>query len=198
MNLSILTLIVLFLFSSTLLRSQKSLDNVVKINSVNAIGEEIGAGIVVGRRGSQIFIVTAYHIVEDATKINVTLFDAQWRIYQGKLHNRIADELDLAILTVEVPIQDNINFNQLSLASFEKIAPDDEVQVLGHPNGKGWDLNSQNKITDPNFGIFQIGFSSIGIESGYSGGLLMARKKDQLLWNGYSGNCSQSYCHSIR
>ena len=172
----------LILFLSNALFSQKSLDGIVKIEVYNDNGEllETGAGILAGTRGSQIFVVTAFHVIDEGTVFQVSFNSRKWDSFTGKIHERYNDDLDYGVLIVDVPPKTikTFSFHQ---PDFKKIEAGNKIRMVGHPQGEDWTDNTQNVITNPQNGTFEIGVSNVGIVPGYSGGALLSKKKDHLI-----------------
>ncbi len=175
----LLAQILLLLFNS--IYAQKILNGIAKIEVFESNGNLLntGAGIICGNSDSEVFIVTAFHVVEDGDNILVTFYNRQWEQFSAKLYPQFNPDLDYSVLTVKAPVK-KIKSTKYRQPYFEKLKPGNNIQVIGHPLGEEWTLNSQNVISNPKFSTFEISFSNIGIAPGFSGGALLTKKKDQL------------------
>ena len=89
--------------------------------------ESIGSGFIVDERG---FILTNYHVVEDAENITVTL----WRSRNNKFSARLAHadkSLDLSVLKIE----GNERFSPATLGNSDRTETGDWVISIGSPFG---------------------------------------------------------------
>ncbi|MBK8705346.1 MAG: trypsin-like peptidase domain-containing protein [Saprospiraceae bacterium] len=163
--------------------SQNILQGVALIKTVNQEGSEgeTGAGIVSGRTGDQLFIVTAYHVVKDAQSITVRLNQASWTEFPATLHYQVSEELDIAVVVAKIPANAPINYYEFRRGNIEELKVDQAVSCIGHPYGAEWTYNKMNTLTNTRLGTYQLGFSSLGVNPGFSGGALVERKKGRLL-----------------
>ncbi len=143
---------------------------VVKITT----GKETGAGIVVGVDGDGVVIVTALHVVADATDIQV-LFRGKLKSVPGSRYEKYYNEpLDLAVITVEVPSEKARlpDLLPLALGNVETLDLGAEVLVIGHPLDNDWEVsalvNKLQRKRDEDSRFFR--FTNISIERGNSGG----------------------------
>jgi hypothetical protein len=110
-----------------------------------------GAGVIVGRRGGLVYIVTAGHVVqgftEAATDITIQFRDRPGEEVEATLWPSNLDRgIDLAILVVpEDRAPDAItSVEQLSVARLSReLAEGEGVYFLGQPSGRVWDGNRQ-------------------------------------------------------
>ena len=167
--------------------SQKSLGGVAKVEARMANGNiETGAGIICGSNGSEIFIVTALHVIADqddvfSEDVKVTFHGVQWDPLSAKIDKKHGNpDLDYVIIIVEAP-EGLFRKHDFRQPDFDKIETGDGVRMIGHPVGEDWTYNIQNVINNPQITTYQIGVSEIGVVPGYSGGALLHEKKDQLL-----------------
>src|SRR5471030_2332896 len=67
-----------------------------------------GSGVIVGKQGPFIYILTAHHFVQDANEVDITVFSEQSypkadKVYRGaKVVARAADVRDLALIRVVI------------------------------------------------------------------------------------------------
>ena len=133
-------------------------------------GNETGAGILVGNRGSNMYVVTAYHLVVDAPD------DLRVYFYPGGTQQasasivQVNSRFDLAVIQCDEPT-DYPMPNSYALVS----APPSfrqEVTVVGHPSGDRWMSNVSNRVNGLEYEgddrFFTIG--SQGLARGNSGG----------------------------
>src|SRR5262249_37644351 len=79
--------------------TQLKYDEVKKV-VVKIRGSEDGAGIIVGVKDNSAFIMTAYHIIENASNIDVTFFDIRYERFQASIIG-FNKELDIAAIRVD-------------------------------------------------------------------------------------------------
>lgn len=175
------TLVFFSCFCSFLI-AQKELKGVVKIENFDAQGNliETGSGIICGSTKNEIFIVTAFHVIDEGDNILVSFHNRQWEQFKAKVHNKFNPDLDYAVLVVNVEVK-KINPVSYHQPDFDKIQNGDRIHCVGHPDGEDWTHNKQNVINNPQFTSYNISFSNIGIGPGFSGGALYTKKKSRLI-----------------
>lgn len=140
-------------------------------NIISGTQKELGAGFVIGKEENNLFVATAYHVVEGKNDVNLMFRNAQNLPLKAELinYNR---ELDFAVL--QVTANDQTARTLLGFAS-ESVSDDQEVKVIGHPNGNLWDVNTQNKIKTTAINLDQRYFTitQLGIKPGHSGGVVL-------------------------
>jgi hypothetical protein len=100
--------------------------NVVRVEATMSTHVENGFGFVVGERGGQLYIVTAYHVVNDPdaigvanpVKAKVEFFDNQGKLYKAEILGTHDENRDLAVLTVPSPA--GFSWKEKCLAGPEK------------------------------------------------------------------------------
>jgi len=76
------------------------------VRVVNLSKQTEGSGVVIGRKGSFVYILTAYHLVDRANRLEVTTFSATsypkpWKVYRSvRLVAKADDMRDLALLRI--------------------------------------------------------------------------------------------------
>lgn len=163
--------------------AQNFLNGVVKIQTSSPSGAEgeTGAGIVAGQIGYKVFILTAWHVVENAEAIIVQFNGVSWKDYPARLHGQVNFDLDIAVLVAEVPWNEGVQFFNYREADYDDLKKGDPVTAVGHPYGAAWSVNKMNSITNERFGTYEVSFTAMGIQPGFSGGPLLDRKKNRLL-----------------
>lgn len=149
---------------------------IVMIDAKLAGEEEMGAGIIVGQRGTNLYIATANHVVrrggEEATEIQVQFWALPDEPFPAKLQRTVYD-LDLAVLKVENADKlglPPLPFSQLGDAG--SLKPGDRVHLIGYPNGHPWDLTrTADAVTGKAGGV--ISFEGARLLPGHSGGALL-------------------------
>ena len=153
-----------------------TVNSVVSINTsvtTNIFGQRVetassGSGFVITADG---YIVTNYHVIEDASSISVTMYNGD--TYQAKLVGGDAD-YDLAVLKVEgkdLPV--------VTLGNSSKVNVGDTVLAIGNPLGELTFSQSQGSVSSANRAINVDGtpFNMIQVDAsinpGNSGGPLM-------------------------
>ena len=105
----------------------------------------VGAGIIVGRRGLRLYVVTANHVVRrgdtPAQGIAVTLKGVPGEEFHGELLTTVDPALDLAVVGVDIPPKHAAALCALpvnSLGAPGKLERGDEVYPVGNPHGVAW------------------------------------------------------------
>jgi hypothetical protein len=100
--------------------------NVVRIEATMSTHTENGFGFVVGERAGQLYIVTAYHVVNDpdaigvasTVKVRVEFFDHQGKMFKAEILGTHDAARDVAVLTIPAP--EGFTWNEKCLAGPEK------------------------------------------------------------------------------
>jgi endonuclease G, mitochondrial len=112
---------------------------VVKIDTP----DETGAGIVVNVKDNIAFVLTAYHIVKDATEISVTFFDKREAEFKKAKVFKFYSDLDIAVIKVENEqgkfIPDDLP--TINVGAVPKNG--DNLSVIGHPADLEWQFNKR-------------------------------------------------------
>ncbi|MBI9016620.1 MAG: trypsin-like peptidase domain-containing protein [Phycisphaerae bacterium] len=113
---------------------------------VNMTDQSSGSGFIIDSEG---FIVTNYHVIEDAANIRVTLNNKE--TYFAQLIGK-DDRKDIAILKIQAP-----DLQSVTLGDIDELAPGQAVIVMGNPLGLAADgkpvstfgrINKLNQILD--------------------------------------------------
>lgn len=95
--------------------------------------EGTGSGVIVGKDGT---IITNHHVIENATKLEVTLADgSKW---PAKVVG-IAADIDIAVIRIEAP-QDRLEV--LSMGDSSEVQVGQKVYAIGNPFGLGQTLTA--------------------------------------------------------
>ncbi|MBK6930144.1 MAG: SUMF1/EgtB/PvdO family nonheme iron enzyme [Saprospirales bacterium] len=117
--------------------------SIVRITAqIEGVGEETGAGIIVGKEGGRYFLVTAQHVVAESDDISLLVHGVKSKYKATLVH--ADDSLDAAVLafTPEKPLE----ISQLIPAEETIIAQGKKVQSIGHPGGGYWIPNLINIV----------------------------------------------------
>ena len=141
--------------------------------------QDTGAGIVVGIDKNTAFVLTAYHVIENAQKIQVVFFDKQHIKFAGNGFEKFNEDLDMAIVIVG-PVEGRElpdDFPNINLSDISQLKKGDKISAIGHPLNFEW-LASDNtiaKVSDPDDSrMFR--FTKAAIERGNSGGPVFKKK----------------------
>lgn len=153
--------------------------------------EGTGSGIIFGENENVIFIVTNYHVVEGADKVDITFIDDE----SVRAHLIGYDkEYDLAVLSVKKNEMKKETINEIRIA---KLGNSDTLQVgelavaIGNPLGKEFNNtvtvgvvsgNRTIELTDKKLGLIQ---TDAAINPGNSGGALVNSKGEVIGINSY-------------
>jgi endonuclease G len=124
-----------------LARSQQK-DEILKRIVVKIVTpDETGAGIIVNVKDDTAFVLTAYHIVKDATEISVTFFDKRAAEFKKAKVFKFYPDLDIAVIKVEDEKGKSIPDN-LPMMNVGAVPKDgDKLSVIGHPADLEWQFN---------------------------------------------------------
>ena len=163
------------------LSCQNYLDNIVLLETLDFNNEpgEVGAGILVSNDGA-VYIVTANHVVRDAKSVSVRLHNQG-----GKAHLvpreqiELNPDLDIALLRIEENLAVTNPFRRVDPYRLRKNL---RVIMVGHPRGGStWEVNPENRITDPSPNPAKIATTDTDITPGFSGGPLLSKNKKRLI-----------------
>lgn len=164
-RLSMMTLVLLsfyvFRVSAQVKGSAGNLNNcVVKITTP----DETGAGIVIGTRDGEIFILTAYHVVKDAQKIKVALFNKR---YAESPADAIRSNLELDVAVIRISGSD-----QFPTVQWRKdLRLREKVMIIGHPADEDWQFALEQIVRlDSQDDSRKFLYSSPTVQKGFSGG----------------------------
>lgn len=133
--------------------------------------EFCGAGIVSGFDKNTIYIMTAYHVVEDEKNIEVEFFRNP-NAYHGELHPYFDEDKDLAVIKVSPkPAGLRIYSIRLGDPRYVSLYETAQVRTIGSPLCKRWEINS-SRLRDPNQDSVFFYFSKGEADLGNSGGAL--------------------------
>ena len=137
-----------------------------------------GAGIIVGKEAGSVFILTAYHVVEKSDKRVVRFYKRQWKAYDdGSLYDRIDKELDVAVVIIELGVNDTLykSLPDLSIGDFSQMSEGDKVTSIGHPE-EHWQPAFNNILNLSCLNdLRKLRISRTSISNGCSGGPLFDR-----------------------
>ncbi|MCB0839704.1 MAG: SUMF1/EgtB/PvdO family nonheme iron enzyme [Bacteroidetes bacterium] len=136
-----------------------------------------GTGFLVGNRGETLYFVTALHVLENPSQINIRFFSretAQAKPFQSN------DEWDVAVLTCQKPSGYRLP-PSFALAK-QNPSVRDEVITIGHPIGNDWYINYQDEVIDLeyNFNPNLFTITPAGVARGNSGGPVLNEANELL------------------
>jgi len=137
---------------------------------------ETGAGIVLAARREAFFILTAYHVIDEAQSIWVTFYEYPAEKFAAKLFEKYDQANDIAVIYIRnsgVPK----GIPKLQLGDVSKINELDKVFAIGHPAANEWEFSSAEVRSSE---LSQFRFSGDAVDPGNSGGALL-NKEFQLI-----------------
>ena len=166
-------------FGSYKLIGQNKVGGIVKVIAKDRNTERSGSGIVTGRIGAYVFIATAYHVVKDMDMptIKIHLNDEFGTVLSANTKKNIKEGLDLIVLIAD-DFGHKIKIPKYKQLAKNKLKKDLPVKILGFPNER-FDENNLNFIKEISTGEIRI--SSTGLTKGFSGGLVLSRKKNRII-----------------
>lgn len=134
----------------------------------NQKATSLGSGVIISSDG---YIVTNYHVVEDADEIVVTMLDSS-KEYKAKIIGT-DPKTDLAIIKIDAN-----NFKPISFADSSKLQEGDVVFAIGNPFGVGGSISNGiiSGLNKDNIGLNQYEDfiqTDASINPGNSGGALV-------------------------
>lgn len=96
-----------------------------------------GSGVIIHMNNSELYMVTNYHVVEDATTLSVTFVDDQ--TYEAELCG-YDESMDIALLKVDVNTISSDTLSQISVVSIgdsDDMAVGEQVVAIGNALGYG-------------------------------------------------------------
>ena len=133
---------------------------VVKIITPN----ETGAGIVIGTKDGDIFILTAYHVVKDAHKIGVALFAKRYAESPADAI-KFNEDLDVAVIR----IRSNDQFPTIQWRKDLRLK--EKITIIGHPADLDWQFESEEIVRlESQDDSRKFLYSSPAVRRGVSGG----------------------------
>ncbi len=150
---------------------------VVKIRATKR--SDPGAGTLIKIDGQRGYILTAYHVIQDAVDWGLQKVEVEFYREIGSFDGVIVSDWiavkdDLAIVAVEnVPVR-----RPMLIGDPEDLKIQDSVIAIGHPSGSSW---SVTKGEVSNFENGYILFSGIAVDRGSSGGRLCLTIPPQFL-----------------
>lgn len=134
----------LILSSTALTQVAPYLASVVRIESQKNFGEDIGAGSILGREGEDLFILTAFHVVQEATAIEVSLYKQK----EPRRAELVIWEEDLDLAVLKITAANTSYIETLYVADTNLYQMETPVRSIGHPAGGFWKTNFLNKILE--------------------------------------------------
>lgn len=115
--------------------AEQSKPGVVAVVAQKVGGQGVGSGFILRADG---YIATNYHVVENATSLQVTLYDGT--AYEAHVINYSAPD-DLAVLKIEAK-----GLPVLPIGNSDQVLVGDDVVIIGHPAGLEYGWSTTNGI----------------------------------------------------
>lgn len=132
---------------------------------------EEGAGFIVAAMSGKVYVATAYHVVENASKVRILFRDFPTDSFYAQVFEKIDEAKDLAIVVIPKapPLVGDIP--RLRAGKTDKLEVPEEVYAIGHPADNDWELSVGNvrDVADPLY----VRFSGDAVDPGNSGGALL-------------------------
>ena len=170
---------------------------VVSIRSIqkeNRI-EEKGAGFIVGKSQSELYIVTAKHVIVNPDSIFISFISGEENRAELVQSN---NELDLAVLKINIGnmrIDPSFSF----FPNTDELVMEQAITMVGHPLGNLWDINFRNAVKETEIPLDDRRFSITNddIDAGSSGGPVL-NKNHELIGMVYKVDRIKALCISIQ
>ena len=130
-------------------------------------GYEAGAGILIGSQGNTLYFLTAAHVMEDPSQIDISFYRGS--TVTGKVF-KVNDKWDIAVITCPKPADYAIP-SSFSMANHSPSIRDNVI-TLGHPQDNEWDVNYRDEMKELTYDVDPELFTVTpdGIHKGSSGG----------------------------
>jgi hypothetical protein len=176
----VISILFLNLFPATVAFSQTQDDiqrlkrSIVKIDTPT----ESGTGIIVGSSDSEVFILTAYHVVKDTQNIKVHFLEKKYLAFPATIYPEYDESSDFAIIRVRKKEgQESVPFKLPILnTGVPALKEGTRVMIFGHSRGQSWLYRPGEVISlkiDNNFDRFLL---TGNIDRGDSGGAVFDEK----------------------
>ena len=155
----------------------QTLQLVVMLTAEFAEASEFGSGIVFGRDKNRLFIMTAKHVVRrgaETAVVHVKFKSAPDKSLVATLLG-YDEPMDLAVLSVEFSVKENVDpcvLNFARLGKIQALGRGAAVWLIGNPSRTEWVLSLKPDLVAQNAGR-EILFQSTFIKRGHSGGALL-------------------------
>lgn len=160
---------------------------VVKITAYDSRGREMkGAGIVIGQGIDSLYILTAFHVVNGANRIEALFFQADsntspsqpiktYGPFLGRTIKMDSRDLDVGVLSVQCkptnPLRKRIP--RLMKGNSYQLKPQALVTCVGHPLNKAWQTPKEEVLAlSHNADFRKLEITKIAVHMGNSGGPL--------------------------
>ena len=145
-----------------------------------------GAGLIVGRDNSTIYVATAKHVIKpDGVKLDGPQLAFLWakeRWLKAQVLDKEVDGVDLGIVTVDLPADRGAQFTNVR---FDRVADmssvvSRNVYIVGFPDGKPWKQSITGNVLVEESTDDDLQFDSVYIRPGFSGGGVFTDKWELL------------------
>ncbi|MEM7374286.1 MAG: SUMF1/EgtB/PvdO family nonheme iron enzyme [Bacteroidota bacterium] len=154
-------------------------------------GGESGTAFLVGQQSGQLYLLTAAHVIEDATDIQL-YFRGNYRV-EARIVNSDA-ETDLA--AIRCPIPSGMSIPDSYVPASDLPVFDQPVRMVGHPLGEMWDIVS-GTVKDPIGLSGRFSITPTGIDRGCSGGPVLTASYELLGMLQQDGR-QKAWCRSVQ
>ena len=137
---------------------------------------EVSAGIMIGRDSDIVFVLTVYHTVKGASKIEVKFFEQQYLLpFTGRCFERYDEDLDIAVIIVEPTEtqETSSNFLDFRVGEVSELKIGGKISTIGHPPDRDWQISPVTETIlrlNHQQDFRQFHFTKATIDRGYSGG----------------------------
>jgi|GEM_PF-6543161 len=143
------------------------------VNIRNAKAQTLGAGVVVGKTMSRLYILTAQHVVwsgeRKAENVTVSFFSLAGESFPVTVLDFSDDALDLAVLSIPTTTAGLPEFANLVVGNPHELVLGATVRSVGHPGGVLWKMAATPEKFSRRASS-DLEFESLIADSGSSGG----------------------------
>jgi S1-C subfamily serine protease len=137
---------------------------------------DVGAGVVVGFDENLALILTAAHVIDSASKIEVVFYDKLYFNYNATAFSRRNDDLDIGLVVLDLSQGPAVidTLPNFSLGNSTTLVEGSQVSAIGHPLGSDWQTSLNTVVELSHHDDFRkLRFSNTRVDRGNSGGPLL-------------------------
>jgi S1-C subfamily serine protease len=145
------------------------------VNVRNAKGASLGAGVILGKAGTRLYIITAKHVAwaeeQKVPDISVAFHALAGESFPATVLDLSDDALDLAVLSIPASTSGLPEIEPLTIGNPRELKLGSDVRSIGHPGGALWKMAATPEKYARRTGS-DLEFESLSVEEGSSGGAL--------------------------
>lgn len=168
--------------SSVVAITNKSVSETQNMFGQNSLSESesAGSGVIISKKNNKVYIITNYHVIEDADTLTVCFNDSKKQVYSADVLGT-DEENDLAVISVSTKDMSDDALNNLTVATIgdsSEAEVGDQVVAIGNALGYGQSVTSgyisalNKEVTESDGTTAKLIQTDAAINPGNSGGAL--------------------------